>query len=106
MKIVVNLSPLLPQRLSSKGGESSRCLLDVERSLKLLPGPKRPLSPRLERAGEKRSMLLESLQAVPTAGSAGRLDRFRAAFTVLAALFLSGCRGAPSINVLGSFFPG
>ena len=30
----------------------------------------------------------------------------RAAFTVLPALFLSGCRGAPSINVLGSFFPG
>ncbi len=51
-------------------------------------------------------MRLESLQAVPTAGSAGRLDRCRAASTVLAALFLSGCRGAPSINVLGSFFPG
>ena len=30
----------------------------------------------------------------------------RAALAVLASLFLSGCRGAPSINVLGSFFPG
>ena len=25
---------------------------------------------------------------------------------VFALLFLTGCRGAPSINVLGSFFPG
>jgi hypothetical protein len=30
----------------------------------------------------------------------------RAEFTILASLFLTGCRGAPSINVLGSFFPG
>ncbi|MDB6039008.1 MAG: hypothetical protein JWM99_2849 [Verrucomicrobiales bacterium] len=51
-------------------------------------------------------MRLESLQAVPTAGSAGRLDHCHAAFTVLTSLFLSGCRGAPSINLLGSFFPG
>ena len=34
------------------------------------------------------------------------LVRCRVAFTLLAALFLTGCRGAPSINVLGSFFPG
>jgi hypothetical protein len=27
-------------------------------------------------------------------------------FIILAPLFLTGCRGAPSINVLGSFFPG
>jgi hypothetical protein len=27
-------------------------------------------------------------------------------FIILASLFLTGCRGAPSINVLGSFFPG
>jgi hypothetical protein len=27
-------------------------------------------------------------------------------FTILVSLFLTGCRGAPSINVLGSFFPG
>jgi len=102
----MNLRPLLPQRLSSKEREGSRCLRIVERSLKPLPGQKRPLSPRLERAGEKRSTLLKSLQAAPRAGSASRLDRCRAAFTVLSALFLSGCRGAPSINVLGSFFPG
>ena len=51
-------------------------------------------------------MPLESLQVVPTTGSASRLDRCRVAFTVLGSLFLSGCRGAPSINVLGSFFPG
>jgi hypothetical protein len=30
----------------------------------------------------------------------------RAEFTILASLFLTGCRGSPSINVLGSFFPG
>jgi hypothetical protein len=102
----MNLWPLLPQRLSSKEREGSRCLRSVERSPKPLPGPKRPLSPRLERAREKRSTLLNSPQAVPRAGSVGRLDRCRAPFTVLAALFLSGCRGAPSINVLGSFFPG
>jgi hypothetical protein len=30
----------------------------------------------------------------------------RGEFTILASLFLTGCRGAPSINVLGSFFPG
>jgi len=29
----------------------------------------------------------------------------RAEFIILAPLFLTGCRGAPSINVLGSFFP-
>jgi hypothetical protein len=38
--------------------------------------------------------------------SQSRFVRRRVAFTVLASLFLSGCRGAPSINVLGSFFPG
>src|SRR6185369_8900437 len=102
----MNLRPLLPQLLFSKGGEGSRCLWSVERSLKPLPGPKRPPSPRLERAGEKRSMPLESLQVVPTTGSASRLDRCRVAFTVLGSLCLTGCRGAPSINVLGSFFPG
>jgi hypothetical protein len=31
---------------------------------------------------------------------------YHAEFTILAPLFLTGCRGAPSINVLGSFFPG
>jgi len=35
-----------------------------------------------------------------------RLAGSRAEFTILASLFLTGCRGAPSINVLGSFFPG
>jgi len=35
-----------------------------------------------------------------------RLVGYHAAFTILASLFLTGCRGAPSINVLGSFFPG
>ena len=35
-----------------------------------------------------------------------RLVGHRAEFTILASLFLTGCRGAPSINVLGSFFPG
>src|SRR5882724_8043274 len=35
-----------------------------------------------------------------------RLVGARAEFTILASLFLTGCRGAPSINVLGSFFPG
>jgi len=35
-----------------------------------------------------------------------RLVGYHVAFTVLALLFLTGCRGAPSINVLGSFFPG
>ena len=35
-----------------------------------------------------------------------RLAGYRAEFTILASLFLTGCRGAPSINVLGSFFPG
>jgi hypothetical protein len=34
------------------------------------------------------------------------LVRCRVGFTLPAALFLTGCRGAPSINVLGSFFPG
>jgi hypothetical protein len=34
------------------------------------------------------------------------LFRSHAGLTVLAGLFLTGCRGAPSINVLGSFFPG
>jgi hypothetical protein len=31
---------------------------------------------------------------------------YHAGFTILASLCLTGCRGAPSINVLGSFFPG
>jgi len=35
-----------------------------------------------------------------------RLISYHAGFTILASLFLTGCRGAPSINVLGSFFPG
>ena len=35
-----------------------------------------------------------------------RLVGSRAEFTIFALLFLTGCRGAPSINVLGSFFPG
>jgi hypothetical protein len=35
-----------------------------------------------------------------------RLVGTHAEFTILASLFLTGCRGAPSINVLGSFFPG
>ena len=53
-----------------------------------------------------------ALQPTRAAGTAGwrsqlsRLVRYRVAFTLLAALFLTGCRGAPSINVLGSFFPG
>ena len=34
-----------------------------------------------------------------------RLAASRAAFAILASLFLTGCRGAPSINMLGSFFP-
>src|SRR5258707_698142 len=38
--------------------------------------------------------------------SQSRLVLRRLAFTILASLFLTGCRGAPSINVLGSFFPG
>ena len=102
----MNLRPLLPQRLSFKEREGSRRLRNVERGPKPLPGQKCPLSPRLEGAAEKRSTLLAPLQAVPSAGSAGRFNCRRAAFTGLAALFLSGCRGAPSINVLGSFFPG
>jgi len=69
------LRPLLTQHHSSKGGERSRRLRSVEPSLKELPGPKRSPSPRPERAGEKRSMPLESLQVVSTAGSGGRLDR-------------------------------
>jgi len=35
-----------------------------------------------------------------------RLVGSRAQFIILAPFFLTGCRGAPSINVLGSFFPG
>jgi hypothetical protein len=38
--------------------------------------------------------------------SQSRLVRRHLAFTILASLFLTGCRGAPSINILGSFFPG
>ena len=33
-------------------------------------------------------------------------SHWRVAFNILVSLFLTGCRGAPSINVLGSFFPG
>jgi hypothetical protein len=35
-----------------------------------------------------------------------RLVGYHAGFTILASQFLTGCLGAPSINVLGSFFPG
>src|SRR5258705_6352366 len=54
-QLVMNLRPLLPQRLSSKERGGSRCLRRVERSLKPLPGQKRPASPRLGRAGEERA---------------------------------------------------
>lgn len=43
-----------------------------------------------------------NLRSLPKSGLAG----YGAKFTILATLFLTGCRGAPSINVLGSFFPG
>ena len=32
--------------------------------------------------------------------------RFRSFLASLSLAFLTGCRGAPSINILGSFFPG
>jgi len=34
------------------------------------------------------------------------LSRSRSLFASLSLAFLTGCRAAPSINVLGSFFPG
>ena len=51
-------------------------------------------------------MRSESPQVVPKAATSRRFVHGRATFTVLASLFLSGCGGAPSISVLGSFFPG
>jgi len=50
---------------------------------------------------------LEPYLAAAIAGWRSRLPRLAlCSFSLLASLFLTGCRGAPSINLLGSFFPG